>query len=375
MPWLEASAMSLKREFVTLADQASMTDLCRRFNISRKTGYKWRGRFLREGMEGLQNRSRRPRGSPWKTDRGTVNAVLRIRDHHPAWGGRKIRRRLLDLGFLEVPAASTITEILRREGRLRPEEAEKHEPWRRFEHSAPNDLWQVDFKGDFPIGSRRCHPLTMLDDHSRFALLVEACSNQRTETVRSLLVMAFERYGLPYRILSDNGAPWGGSDRYTVLSVWLIRMGIDVGHSGVAHPQTLGKDERFNRTLKAELIGTRQFADLAECQRLFSLWRDIYNHERPHEALGLATPARRYTISPRPYPAVLPPIEYGPQDQVRKVQLQGEIFFKGREWPVGKAFRGLPVGLRPTLTDGLYDVYFCHQKIRSIDLRTLQEES
>jgi len=109
----------------------------------------------------------------------------------------------------------------------------------------------------------------MLDDHSRFALLVEACSNQRTETVRSLLVMAFERYGLPYRILSDNGAPWGGSDRYTVLSVWLIRMGIDVGHSGVAHPQTLGKDERFNRTLKAELIGTRQFADLAECQRLF----------------------------------------------------------------------------------------------------------
>jgi transposase InsO family protein len=367
--------MSLKREFVTLADQASMTDLCRRFNISRKTGYKWRGRFLREGMEGLQNRSRRPRGSPWKTDRGTVNAVLRIRDHHPAWGGRKIRRRLLDLGFLEVPAASTVTEILRREGRLRPEEAEKHEPWRRFEHSAPNDLWQVDFKGDFPIGSRRCHPLTMLDDHSRFALLVEACSNQRTETVRSLLVMAFERYGLPYRILSDNGAPWGGSDRYTVLSVWLIRMGIDVGHSGVAHPQTLGKDERFNRTLKAELIGTRQFADLAECQRLFSLWRDIYNHERPHEALGLATPARRYTISPRPYPAVLPPIEYGPQDQVRKVQLQGEIFFKGREWPVGKAFRGLPVGLRPTLTDGLYDVYFCHQKIRSIDLRTLQEES
>lgn len=375
MPWLEVTSMSLKREFVTLADRESMSDLCQRFGISRKTGYKWRSRFRKEGMEGLKNRSCRPWCSPWRTDQGTVNAVLKVRDHHPAWGGRKIRRRLLDLGFLEVPAASTITEILRREGRLRPEEAEKHEPWRRFEHCAPNDLWQVDFKGDFAIGNGRCHPLTMLDDHSRFALLVEACSNQRTETVRTLLVMAFKRYGLPYRILSDNGAPWGGSDRYTVLSVWLIRLGIDVCHSRVVHPQTLGKDERFNRTLKAELIGTRHFANLDECQRQFSLWRHIYNHERPHEALGLATPASRYAVSPRVYPSVLPPIEYGPQDQVRKVQLQGEIFFKGREWTVGKAFRGLPVGLRPTLTDGLYDVYFCHHKIRSLNLRTPQEES
>jgi transposase InsO family protein len=279
------------------------------------------------------------------------------------------------LGFIEVPAASTITEILRREGRLGAEEAGKHTPWQRFEQRAPNDLWQMDFKGDFPIGQRRCHPLTMLDDHSRFALLVEACGDQRTETVRSHLVKAFERYGLPYRILADNGSPWGGSERYTLLGIWLIRLGIDVCHSRAVHPQTVGKEERFNRTLKTELIGTRQFTDLEDCQRQFSLWRDIYNQERPHEALGLATPASRYTISHRPYPSSLAPIEYGPQDLVRKVQQKGEVSFRGREWLVGKGFRGYPVGIRPTLNDGVYNVYFCHQKVASINLRVPQEES
>lgn len=375
MPWLEATSMSLKREFVTLADRGSISDLCRRFKISRKTGYKWWGRFKEDGLEGLKDLSRRPRYSPGKTEPGTVNAILKVRDHHPAWGGRKIRRRLLDLGFVEVPAASTITEILRREGRLRAEEAKKHAPWQRFEQRAPNDLWQIDFKGDFLIGQRRCYPLSMLDDHSRFALLVEACGDQRTETVRSRLVKTFECYGLPYRILADNGSPWGGSERFTVLSIWLIRLGIDVCHSRVVHPQTVGKEERFNRTLQAEAIGTRQFADFDDCQRRFSLWRDVYNQERPHESLGLATPASRYTISPRPYPCSLAPIEYGPQDVVRKVQQKGEVSFRGQEWPVGKGLRGYPVGIRPTLNDGVYDVYFCHQRVARINLRAPQDVS
>jgi transposase InsO family protein len=366
--------MSLKREFVTLADRESMSDLCRRFNICRKTGYKWWSRFKQEGVEGLKNRSRRPWYSPWKIDQGTVNAVMKIRDHHPAWGGRKIRRRLLDLGFIEVPAASTITEILRRNGRLRPQEAEKHAPWQRFEQKAANDLWQMDFKGHFLIGAKKCFPLTALDDYSRFALLLEACSDQHFEAVQVRLIMAFERYGLPRRILTDNGGPWG-PDRYTQLSVWLIRLGIDVSHSRISHPQTIGKDERFHRTLKTELIGTRHFSDFQECQRHFDGWREIYNHERPHEAIGMKPPAIRYTISPRPYPSSLPPIEYGSQDHVRKVQQQGEIYFQGREWPVGKGFQGLSVGLRPTLNDGIYDVYFCHQKVTSIDLRAPQEKS
>ena len=376
MPWMEATPMSLRKEFAALASQpgSNISRLCRRFLISRPTGYKWLGRFLEEGEEGMRNRSRRPSSSPFKTDDALEQAVLRVRDHHPAWGGRKIRWTLLEQRYIEVPVPSTITEILRRNGRLSPQEAPKHQPWQRFEYDAPNDLWQMDFKGDFLIRTRRCYPLTVLDDHSRFSLLLEACSDRRTETVQSHLVMAFKRYGLPYRILTDNGTPWVSTERYTPLSAWLIRLGIDVCHGRVCHPQTIGKEERFHRTLKAELISTRSFPDFGDCQHHFSSWRDVYNWERPHEALGMVTPASRYTISLRSYPTSLPPIEYGPQDHVRKVQQQGEIYFQGREWPVGKAFRGLPVGLRPTLNDGVYDVHFCHHKIASINLKSSTTE-
>jgi len=232
----------------------------------------------------------------------------------------------------------------------------------------------MDFKGDFLIRTRRCYPLTVLDDHSRFSLLLEACSDRRTGTVQNHLIKAFERYGLPYRMLTDNGTPWASTEKYTPLSVWLIRLGIDIFHGRVCHPQTIGKEERFHRTLKAELISTRSFSDFGDCQHHFSSWRDVYNWERPHEGLGMVTPASRYRISHRCYPTALPPIEYGPQDQVRKVQQQGEIYFKGREWAVGRAFRGLPVGLRPTLNDGVYEVYFCHHKISSIDLKSSTTE-
>jgi transposase InsO family protein len=374
MPWKEATSMSLKREFVNLVERGCLSALCRRFNISRKTGYKWCGRFRKEGMEGLKDRSKRPFTSPWKTQAGTERAILRIRDHHPSWGGRKLRRRLLDLGFSEVPAPSTITEVLRRNGRLRLEEAEKHAPFKRFEQSTANDLWQMDFKGSFLIGLKPCYPLTVLDDHSRFALLIEACADQRRETVQNRLVTAFERYGLPLRMLTDNGGPWG-PERYTHLSVWWIRLGIGVCRSRVCHPQTIGKDERFHRTLKTELIGTRQFQDILECQQHFSKWRDVYNNDRPHEALGLNTPTSRYTISLRAYPSVLPPIEYGVQDAVRKVQGKGEIWFHNREWHVGNAFKGYAVGVRPTTGDGVYDVYFCHQKIATLDLHEPEKKA
>ncbi len=371
MAWMEATAMSLRREFAVLASQAkaNVSQLCRRFSISRPTGYKWLSRFLKEGEEGLRSRSRRPFSSPLKSDSGIEQAVLKVRDRHPAWGGRKIRWKLLEQGYIDVPVPSTITEILRRNGRLSPQEAPKHQPCHRFEYDAPNQLWQMDFKGDFLIRARRCYPLTVLDDHSRFSLLLEACSNRLTETVKRHLVRVFKTYGLPDRILTDNGTPWVSTERYTPLSAWLIRLGIDVCHGRIRHPQTIGKEERFHRTLETELISTRVFADFGHCQRHFSSWRDIYNWERPHEALGMATPGNRYTASPRSYPSSLPPIEYGPQDYVRKVQQGGVIYFKGKEHWVGKAFLGYPVGLRPTLTDGLYDVYFCHHKIDSIDLK------
>jgi transposase InsO family protein len=223
-------------------------------------------------------------------------AVLAIRDHHSAWGGRKISRILLNQGFSRIPAPSTITEILRRHGRLNSEESAKHKAWERFEHEAPNRLWQMDFKGDFALrGGGRCYPLTILDDHSRFAVCLRGCGDQRGSTVEPVLETAFRRYGLPQAMIMDNGSPWGlDGHAYTQLAVWLIRLDISVSHCRPYHPQTLGKEERFHRTLKAEVLKGNVFDDLDHCQRRFDDWRDTYNLVRPHEALGMKTPAQCY---------------------------------------------------------------------------------
>lgn len=375
MPWQEVSTMSLRKEFVTLAtaEGANIRQLCRRFSISPTTAHKWLRRYRAEGDAGLTNRSRRPQHMPARTAAAVEEAVIALREAHPAWGGRKLGAVLAARG-LATPAASTVTAILKRHGRIDPAESVKHRPWQRFEHQRPNQLWQMDFKGHFPVGEGRCHPLTVLDDHSRFALAIEACSDEQTATVQSRLTAIFRRYGLPDRILMDNGSPWGDDQDhpYTPLTAWLIRLGIDVSHGRPYHPQTQGKDERFHRTLEDELLKRRTFSDLQSCQHAFDAWRDLYNLERPHQALGLATPASRYQISPRAFPQTLPLIEYAPDDLVRKVQTKGKISFRGKVFKIGKAFKGYPVALRPTVQPELFEVYFCHQNIGRIDLRTSQ---
>lgn len=372
MPWRETTTVSQRLEFVTLAswEEANISRLCRRFGISRKTGYKWLHRFQEGGLEALQDRSRRPHYSPNRTPECVEEAILSMRDAHPAWGARKIRARLEVQGLANLPSVSTITAILHRNGQIDPEEGLKHRPWQRFEAEAPNLLWQIDFKGHFPLISGRCHPLTVLDDHSRFLLGVQACGDETWRTVQGHLTTTFRRYGLPQGLLMDNGSPWGSDQAHphTPLTAWLIRLGIEVIHSRPYHPQTLGKSERFNRTLKAEVIGQRLFQDLQECQKHFDRWRYVYNFERPHEALGMLVPASRYCESPREFPETLPPIQYGPTDIVRKVQGKGEISFCNHPFKVSGAFRGYPVALRPTPTDGVFDVFFCHQKVAEINL-------
>lgn len=373
MPWKLVTIMSQRKEFVRLAMQegANLSALCKGFGISRKTGYKWIKRFRESGDAGLPDRSRKPHRSPKRTVPGIEKEVIEVRRANPTWGSRKIRSRLQVRGQIETPAASTITAILHRHGLIDPEEAAKHKAWQRFEAEAPNDLWQMDFKGHFPASRGRCHPLTVLDDHSRYSLGLEACGDERDLTVRERLRIMFARYGLPLRILVDNGSPWG-SDRehpHTRFTVWLMRLGIKVSHSRPYHPQTLGKDERFHRTLKAEVLHSCQGLDLSACQRKFDDWRFRYNHERPHEALGMAAPVSRYRQSLRSFPTTLPPIEYGPGDWVRKVVEGGFIFFRNRAYRIGKAFTGEHVALRPTLTDGIIDVYFGTHKIAQINLR------
>lgn len=374
MPWPEVSIMSMRRELVMLAGRegSNRRELCRRYGVSPTTAYKWLRRAGIDAGESFADRSRRPLRSPARSPAGTEEAVLALRDAHPAWGGRKLRRRLLDLGHAGVPSASTITEILRRHGRLDAEQAAQHAAWQRFAREAPNELWQMDFKAHFPTDEGRCHALSVLDDCSRFALALEACPDQRLDTVKGQLSGVFRRYGLPHAMLTDNGPPWGNSEdeesRYTRFQVWLIQLGVPLYHGRPYHPQTQGKDERFHRTVEAEIVGRRRFGTLIECQHTFERWRHIYNSERPHEAIGLDTPMRRYQPSQRSFPEQLPPVDY-PDPLVRKVQPTGRISFAGQIWSIGKAFAGHHVALRPTLHDGRYDVFFCQQPVATIDLR------
>lgn len=366
--------MSERLEFVQLAlpEGVKLRQLCRRFGVSAPTAYKWLERFEAEGPDGLEDRSRRPHWSPRRAAPSIEALVVAERDRYPARGSRKLRQQLLDKGHTLIPAASTITAILRRHDRLEPIESAKHRPWQRFEHPAPNQLWQMDFKGHFQVGSGRCHPLTVIDDHSRFAICLQASADQRGETVKHHLTTAFRRYGLPARMLMDNGAPWG-DDRdhpYTPLTAWLIRLGIGVSHGRPFHPQTQGKDERFHRTLVIELLRGQRFGDLGTIQQAFDHWRDDYNLVRPHEALGLAVPASRYHPSSTSFPESLPPIEYAPGMVVRKVDIGGKIGFRGRQFHIGRGFHGHPVGLRQTPQEHCWQVYYCHQHVSTIDLRT-----
>jgi len=373
MPWKKVTQMSLRYEFVKFAliDGSNISELCRRFDISRKTGYKWINRFLNKGYSGLSDLSRRPKTTPNRTDKVLEDAVVEVRKRHPAWGGRKIRKRLQNIGWKEVPAPSTITAILRRNGCIDPSESRKHSAWQRFQADAPNDLWQMDFKGHFASEQGRCHPLTVLDDHSRYSLGLLACSDEKTMTVQQRLIPIFRRYGLPKQMLMDNGSPWGSDTRniFTPLTAWLIRQGIGIIHSRPFHPQTLGKDERFHRTFKAEVGQYCIGLNLDQCQRRFDAWRHVYNLQRPHEALDMHVPASRYKPSRRQYKENPPPVEYGPDDQVRKVQQGGWISYQGKEYRLPKAFCGERIAVRPTDNDGLFDVYFCNQKIAQLHVK------
>jgi transposase InsO family protein len=363
--------MSNRREFVTLAmkEGANIRELCRRFGVSPTAGYKWIERSKQDG-ETFEDRSRKPQHSPKRTEDRIEQLVLEVRDAHPVWNARKIRR-VLQRTMTVVPAASTIGQILKRHGRISADASALIHPWRRFEHDAPNDLLQMDFKGHFQVGHGRCFPLTVLDDHSRYSMLLQACENEQTETVQPHLIAMFRRYGLPWRMNMDNGRPWGNptGDPYTKLTVWMMTLGIRISHSRPLHPQTNGKDERFHRTLNAEVLHNRSFTSLAEVTPAFAAWREIYNHERPHEALGLEVPAVRYRPSERSYPEVLPVPEYGPDDRVYKLRVNGNLHVDKMDFYLSQAFAGQLISIRPSAEDGVFTVHFFHKQLGSIDLR------
>jgi transposase InsO family protein len=371
MPWGVVSLMSLREEFVRLCESTEMSfaALCRRYGISRKTGYKWLDRYHKQGANGLADLSRRPKRSPRQLQDEREKAIVALRQSHPSWGARKIRRLMKNQNPAEVPACSTITAVFHRSGLIDPNNPAAKPNWQRFEHEVPNSLWQMDFKGPVATVAARAHALTILDDHSRFNLCLRALPNQKTESVQQALCDTFRLYGLPNTMIMDNGSPWGSdwTHPYTELTVWLIRLKIRVSHSRPYHPQTMGKDERFHGTLERDLLCGRQWQDIADLQDGFDGFRHQYNFIRPHDALALDVPASRYKISLRFFPESLPPIEYDPGISVRKVQQHGEISFKGKFFKVGQAFCGYPVGIKTTATDGIFDVLFCQQAIGQIN--------
>ncbi|HUF81761.1 MAG TPA: IS481 family transposase [Burkholderiales bacterium] len=370
MPFKGMSIMEQRARFVAAArmEGANIRALCREHGISPTTGYKW---LEREASgAGLADRSCRPHRSPGVTPAAIEWQVVELRAAHPTWGGRKIHHALRRRGVTPLPHTSTVNGILHRHGLIAAQETIRHRPFTRFERATANELWQIDFKGHFAVGSGRCHPLTLIDDHSRYAVALVACANERRAGVEAALRAAFERYGLPEAMLMDNGPPWGTESRHrhTRLTAWLMRLGVAPCHGRPFHPQTRGKNERFNGTLKRDVVARYRFADLAEAQRCFDAWRALYNHERPHQAIGDEPPASRFCHSPRPFPAALPEIVYPGDCLVRQVQQDGRISFMRRDVFVSGAFAGLPVGLRAADRDGVFDILFCTYRVGRLDL-------
>ena len=372
MAWRARSVLDERVAFFQLArlEGANVAELCRRFGISRQTGYVWLAR-LRAG-ESAQDRSRRPHASPRRTPAALEQAVLAVRDAHPAWGARKIVRRLADLGTT-APSASTAHAILQRHDRIAPAARADPAPGQ-FERAAPNLLWQMDFKGKVQLRNGQwCFPLTILDDHSRYAVGLKACGNEQRGTVQAALETILRQHGLPLAFYTDNGNPWGTGvpGQWTGLRVWLLKLGIALIHARPYHPQGRGKNERFHRSLKAEVLAFASLADLGQAQKSFDLWRDLYNHHRPHQGIGMAVPASRYTPSPRPFPSRLPEPVYDAGEIVRRVgSSKAYLSFKGRHWRMPKAFCKETVAIRPLERDGLYGVFFGATRIAEIDITT-----
>jgi transposase InsO family protein len=373
MPWQTKDTLSMRDEFVNkaISGNFNISDLCSEYKISRKTGYKWIERYRTQGVDGLLDQSQRPHSSNNRILPEITNIILNVRSQFPAWGAKKLRQYLINKGHNSLPCEMTFNRILKRNGRIELLESEKRQHFIRFEKERPNELWQMDFKGHFKMDSKRCHPLTVLDDHSRFSIALKACNGETFLEVKAGLERAFCEYGLPEQMAMDNGSPWKGSPPWSLsqLTVWLMRLGIKVCHSSVRHPQTLGKDERFHRSLKEEVLKYHQFRNLVETQKIFNDWRQVYNFERPHEGIGLLCPYQRYKPSVRPYPNKLPEIAYRPEDIIRKVQACGCVNYRDIRYFVGEHLKGEYVALRATSEESIYGIYFVNTKVGNMTVK------
>lgn len=370
MPWKERTVERLREEFVLASKERkqSFSSLCREFGITRKTGYKWVQR-AQEGDE-MKDRSRRPGSTPQKTDCETEKLILNMRKENPAWGGKKIRYKLEQMGYENLPCVKTFNNILKRNHCIDTAESAKHKPFQRFEREQCNELWQADFKGDFPLfDGSRCYPLTILDDHSRFSIAVKPRSS--LSDVKDSFREAFYTYGMPESILSDNGGTFRGlHGGYTQFERWLMDHNILPIHGRVMHPQTQGKIERFHRTMNQELIAGRQFNTLQEVDACMQEWRRKYNEDRPHEALGMRTPAEVYTPSEREYKEQVPQYEYSGNHHIIKVNNWGYLRYDRFQVYLSETMANVRLEIRANQCGDFFIVCYRNFKIAEIDADT-----
>jgi transposase InsO family protein len=338
-------------------------ELCRIYGISRKTGYKWRDRFVEQGQSGLQDRSRAPRRSPQAIGEQVATAIVGLRDHYPRWGARTIRHKLKEEQPEVVwPAASSIHELLKREGRvIAARRRQRTPPYSQpLAHAeAPNQVWSADFKGWFRTGDgERIDPLTVTDARSRYLLCCRACEKTDGPHVRGMLEAVFREYGVPEAIRTDNGAPFasrapGGLSR---LAMWWLRLGIRHERITPGCPQQNGRHERMHRTLKQETAKPPR-ANRRRQQEAFVEFQQMYNHERPHQGLEGRTPASVYTPSPRLYPARLPELVYPGGVQMRRISQQGSLKWRCERTYLSEVFGHEWVGLLET-EEEFFEVYY-----------------
>jgi len=356
------------------SEEFSFAELCRRYGVSRKTGYKWRERYQEEGWVGLRDRSRAPEHHPNEVLPEVAAEVIRIRQRYPLWGPSKLRARLQrEAPEIYWPAASTMAEILKRAGLTVPQKKRrKATPSQSpLSHAAAaNQVWSADFKGWFRCGDgNRCDPLTLSDGSSRFLLRCQALAGMQEQGVRGVMEATFREYGLPEAMRTDNGEPFAsvGLGGWSKLSVWWIKLGIRVERIPPGKPQHNGRHERMHRSLK-QATAHPPAANLRAQQQAFDRFRQEYNWERPHESLEMKTPGELYKASPRSYPSRLLEPEYADDWEVRRVRECGRIRWWSAPIFVGRALAGELLGLEP-VADGQWRVWFFDQALGILDER------
>ncbi len=367
MPWEDKTVEKLREEFVNSSKNCTnFSSLCREFGITRKTGYKW---IEREKLNvGFKDLSRSPKTLPTKTSVETEQAILSLRKENPGWGARTLRKVLENEGFSVLPCERTVNNILNRNGCISIEESQKRQKYIRFQKENCNDMWQVDFKGDFKMNDgNRCYPLDILDDCSRYLIKIVPSTHTRNVVIPAFEA-AFKEYGLPLSVLSDNGEQFSGLRMgYTHFEKWLMCLDVLPIHGRIRHPQTQGKIERFHRTLHTELLTHTPFSDIIDADNKLQLWREKYNNVRPHEALNMLTPSEVYVKSNREYTDSIKPYEYSGEFPLLKVNAKGYISIDKQRLYFSDTFIGEYIEFRPNPLGDSFFACFRNFKIAEFD--------